>query len=206
VKNPSRLKAIVLALLVTFLWSTSFILIKWGLAENPPLTYAGLRYTLAFLCLLPFAYLDRALTNDPSFPTNSDDFIAQGISFALLLTGAGTLSGFLLDASITGIGLAVNQGFEPGVKLLKDEAVFGKALSTYVDGYPLAAKVGFDEYMNPVEEPFGDGTKIMLHPLLKAYWQEQYINESELGSPDIRFQNLLKEYEYEFYLEYFGRN
>jgi len=45
-----------LAFLVTFLWSTSFILIKWGLAEIPPLTYAGLRYTLAFLCLLPFAF------------------------------------------------------------------------------------------------------------------------------------------------------
>ena len=56
VKNYLHLKAILLALLVTFLWSTSFILIKWGLAEIPPLTYAGLRYTLAFLCLLPFAF------------------------------------------------------------------------------------------------------------------------------------------------------
>ncbi|GBD87390.1 S-adenosylmethionine/S-adenosylhomocysteine transporter [bacterium BMS3Abin03] len=51
-----HLKAILLALLVTFLWSTSFILIKWGLAEIPPLTYAGLRYSLAFLCLFPFAF------------------------------------------------------------------------------------------------------------------------------------------------------
>jgi drug/metabolite transporter (DMT)-like permease len=51
-----HLKAILLALLVTFLWSTSFILIKWGLAEIPPLTYAGLRYSLAFLCLLPFTF------------------------------------------------------------------------------------------------------------------------------------------------------
>lgn len=52
-------KAILLALLVTFLWSTSFILIKWGLAEIPPLTYAGLRYTLAFLCLFPFAFTKK---------------------------------------------------------------------------------------------------------------------------------------------------
>ena len=55
-KHLSHLNAILLALLVTFLWSTSFILIKWGLAEIPPLTYAGLRYSLAFLCLLPFAF------------------------------------------------------------------------------------------------------------------------------------------------------
>lgn len=42
------------ALLVTFLWSTSWVLIKIGLRDDiPPLTFAGLRYTLAFLCLLP---------------------------------------------------------------------------------------------------------------------------------------------------------
>jgi drug/metabolite transporter (DMT)-like permease len=55
-KNLSRIKAISLALLVTFLWSTSFIIIKWGLQDIPPLTYAGLRYVLAFICLLPFAF------------------------------------------------------------------------------------------------------------------------------------------------------
>ena len=58
-KNHSHLKVILLALLVTFLWSTSFILIKWGLAEIPPLTYAGLRYSLAFLCLVPIAFTKK---------------------------------------------------------------------------------------------------------------------------------------------------
>ena len=56
IQISKHLKAILLALLVTFLWSTSFILIKWGLAEIPPFTYAGLRYSLAFLCLLPFTF------------------------------------------------------------------------------------------------------------------------------------------------------
>lgn len=41
------------ALFVTFLWSTSWVLIKVGLEDIPPLTFAGLRYSLAFLCLLP---------------------------------------------------------------------------------------------------------------------------------------------------------
>ena len=57
--NP-RLGAILTGLLVTFLWSTSFILIKFGLkAELPALTFAGLRYSLAFLCLAPFVFLDH---------------------------------------------------------------------------------------------------------------------------------------------------
>ncbi len=54
--NPGRRKAIAQALLVTFLWSTSWVLIKDGLKDMPPLLFAGLRYTLAFVCLLPFVF------------------------------------------------------------------------------------------------------------------------------------------------------
>lgn len=53
-KPPSHLKAVLLALFVTFIWSTSWIFIKIGLEEIPALTFAGLRYFLAFLFLLPF--------------------------------------------------------------------------------------------------------------------------------------------------------
>jgi drug/metabolite transporter (DMT)-like permease len=53
-----RRAAVLLALLVTFLWATSWVLIKWGLdAALPPITFAGLRYGLAFLCLIPFLLL-----------------------------------------------------------------------------------------------------------------------------------------------------
>lgn len=48
-----RLRAILQAFGVTFLWSTSWVLIKSTLDEIPPLTFAGLRYTLAFVILLP---------------------------------------------------------------------------------------------------------------------------------------------------------
>jgi drug/metabolite transporter (DMT)-like permease len=40
------------AILVTILWSSSFVLIKWGLSEIPPLFFATLRYSLAFVVLL----------------------------------------------------------------------------------------------------------------------------------------------------------
>jgi drug/metabolite transporter (DMT)-like permease len=55
VKTPSpHLKAVLLALLVTVIWSTSWVFIKIGLREISALTFAGLRYFVAFLCLLPF--------------------------------------------------------------------------------------------------------------------------------------------------------
>jgi drug/metabolite transporter (DMT)-like permease len=78
-KLQSHLSAILLALLVTFLWSTSFVIIKIGLAEIPPLTFAGLRYTIAFICLLPFAF------------TKSNSFVIKNLEkkdwFKLVLLG-----------------------------------------------------------------------------------------------------------------------
>jgi drug/metabolite transporter (DMT)-like permease len=48
-----HVQAVLQALLVTFLWATSWVLIKIGLYHIPSLVFAGLRYTLAVLCLLP---------------------------------------------------------------------------------------------------------------------------------------------------------
>ena len=59
IKVSPHFGAIFQALFVTFLWSTSWVIIKFGLADIPALTFAGLRYMGAFLCLLPFT-LTRA--------------------------------------------------------------------------------------------------------------------------------------------------
>jgi drug/metabolite transporter (DMT)-like permease len=55
-KISPHLTAVLQALFVTFLWSTSWVLIKIGLEDIPALTFAGLRYTLAFLTLMLFAW------------------------------------------------------------------------------------------------------------------------------------------------------
>ncbi len=47
------------ALLTTFLWSSSYVLIKRGLVNISPLLFAGSRYFLAFLCLLTVFLLTR---------------------------------------------------------------------------------------------------------------------------------------------------
>jgi drug/metabolite transporter (DMT)-like permease len=48
----SHLSAVFQALFVVFLWATSWVFIKIGLHDIPPLVFAGLRYSLAFLFLL----------------------------------------------------------------------------------------------------------------------------------------------------------
>jgi drug/metabolite transporter (DMT)-like permease len=52
-KPTKRVGAILLAFFVTILWSTSWVLIKINLQDIPPLTFAGLRYTLAAVVLMP---------------------------------------------------------------------------------------------------------------------------------------------------------
>ncbi|HET7012235.1 MAG TPA: DMT family transporter [Anaerolineales bacterium] len=53
-----RLIAVLQAVFVTFLWSTSWVLIKVGLQSDlPALTFAGVRYSLAALVLAPWVLL-----------------------------------------------------------------------------------------------------------------------------------------------------
>lgn len=47
-----RIIAIIQALFVTVLWSSSWVIIKFGLEEIPPLIFAGLRYSIASGILL----------------------------------------------------------------------------------------------------------------------------------------------------------
>jgi drug/metabolite transporter (DMT)-like permease len=59
--SARRTKAILQAVFVTILWSTSWILNKVGLHNNlPPITFAGLRYTLTFICLALFVLFKPA--------------------------------------------------------------------------------------------------------------------------------------------------
>ncbi len=51
----SRLSAVLEALLVTFLWSSSYVLVKIGLQEIRPLTLVAYRYAVASLLLLIIA-------------------------------------------------------------------------------------------------------------------------------------------------------
>jgi drug/metabolite transporter (DMT)-like permease len=58
-QKPTRLLPLLTALLVTMIWSSTFVIVKFGLETLGPLTIAGLRYTLGALALLPFLFLRR---------------------------------------------------------------------------------------------------------------------------------------------------
>lgn len=89
-RNSSpHLRAVLQALFVTFLWSTSWVLIKIGLKDIPALTFAGLRYSLAFLCLLPFSLRSARSTSLQRLSTKAwTRLIILGFLFYALTQGA----------------------------------------------------------------------------------------------------------------------
>jgi drug/metabolite transporter (DMT)-like permease len=95
------------AILVTFLWSTSFIIIKWGLVEIPPITFAGLRYLLAFICFLPYALSRKYISEIKKLKsTQWKKLILLGIVFYTFTQGAQFL-GLSLLPSVT-VSLMLN--------------------------------------------------------------------------------------------------
>ncbi len=54
-----HIQAVLEALFVTLLWSSSWIIIKFGLQEIPPLTFAGMRYVIASIILMVVLFSKR---------------------------------------------------------------------------------------------------------------------------------------------------
>jgi drug/metabolite transporter (DMT)-like permease len=122
-KSNPKLIAVLQALLVTFLWSTSWVLVKFGLEDIPALTFAGMRYFLAFLVLLPF-YL-RSKQAIPIRQLNKGDWfilVIYGLVYYTLTQG----TQFLGLAHLPAITLSLLLNFSApivallGIPLLKE--------------------------------------------------------------------------------------
>ena len=105
-KPSPQVTAVLQAVFVTVLWASSWVLIKFGLrASLPALTFAGLRYTLAFLCLAPFILLssrNRAVIR--SFSRNDWGRLALlGVVYYTLTQGSQFLGLAYLPAAMVSL-------------------------------------------------------------------------------------------------------
>ena len=95
----SRIKAIIQALFVVFIWATSWVFIKIGLHDIPPLTFAGVRYMIAFLCLLIVLLFNNAKSEIASLPKQKwGTFILLGFLFYAAAQGASFVALYYLPA------------------------------------------------------------------------------------------------------------
>jgi drug/metabolite transporter (DMT)-like permease len=102
-------RAISEALFVTFLWSTSWVLIKEGLQDIPPLLFAGLRYVLAFLFLLPLL-LRKSIRKEIKSLTQADWrwLAVLGLFYYTLAQGAQFLGLSYLPANMLSLLLTLS--------------------------------------------------------------------------------------------------
>ena len=144
----SHRKSVWLALLVTFLWSTSWLLIKIGLKDVPPLTFAGLRYMLAFLCLLPFFW--RASGRQALRGIDRRTWLQMlglGIIFYTLAQGAQYVS----LASLPAVTLNLVLGFTPVMVTLLGIVLLAEVPNWFQWLGVAAAMAGVVVYFYPVQ-------------------------------------------------------
>jgi drug/metabolite transporter (DMT)-like permease len=123
--KPTRTTAILQAVFITFLWSTSWILIKFGLRDSlPALSFAGLRYFTAFLCMIPIVFTnskERAILKNLS-RTDWGWLALLGLVVITLTQGAQFLSLSFLPAAMVSLVLNTTPVFVglAGIYLLKE--------------------------------------------------------------------------------------
>jgi drug/metabolite transporter (DMT)-like permease len=153
-KNLSpHLRAVFQALFVTLLWSTSWVLIKIGLQDIPALPFAGLRYTLAFMCLLPFAIRSRQLTRLRGLSSGTwARLILLGLLFYSVTQGAQFLSLFYLPALTTSLLLS----FTTIIVALLGILLLGERPTMVQWGGTGLYLIGVSVYFYPVSLPSGE--------------------------------------------------
>ena len=115
------------ALFVTLLWSTSWILIKVGLEEIPAISFAGLRYTLAFLVLAPALLASRARRAELRRLRSADwlRLCLLGVVFYSLTQGAQ----FVALAFLPAVTLSLILSFTPAAVALLGASFLGERLT-----------------------------------------------------------------------------
>ena len=82
-------KAVLQALFVVFLWATSWVFVKIGIKDIPPIIFAGLRYFIAFLCLLIVLFTNKTKVDFYKIPGRDwGQLILLGILFYAGTQGA----------------------------------------------------------------------------------------------------------------------
>jgi drug/metabolite transporter (DMT)-like permease len=118
--NTKRsMKVLLVWVAVCLVWGTVWLFIKLGLRDLPPVSFAGVRLTVAICVLLPFVVARRV-----KFPRHVRDrlliaatgLLLLGVNYALLFWGAQFISSGLtavLQAATPVFGLAFAHSFLP---------------------------------------------------------------------------------------------
>lgn len=154
-----HVRAVLRALFVTFLWSTSWVLIKIGLGEIPALTFAGLRYGLAFVLLLPLLFRARARRAVADLSRRDWALlVALGIVMYTLTQGAQFLALARLPAQTTSLVLS----FSPVLVALLGSALLAERPAPLQGAGVALFLVGAVTFLYPASFPRGQAIGLII--------------------------------------------
>lgn len=143
-------RAVLQALFVTLLWSSSWVLIKQGLEDIPALTFAGLRYVLATICLLPLAIRRGVLGELRHLPRRE---WVELIAFGLILYTVTQGSQFLGLERLPAVTTSLLLSFSPVMVALLGIVLLGEGITRAQWGGIALYLVGVLVYFYPVQIP-----------------------------------------------------
>ena len=92
-------------LLVTLVWGSTFVIVKWAIADLPPFPFLAIRFALAFVSLLPFLWFQRNYINQGT--------LVRGVAIGVFL-----FSGYAWQTVGLQYTTASNAGFITGLSVV----------------------------------------------------------------------------------------
>jgi len=92
-------------LLVTLVWGSTFVIVKWAIVDLPPLPFLAIRFALAFISLLPFIWFQKAHI--------SKGTLVKGVALGIVL-----FSGYAWQTLGLQYTSASNAGFITGLSVV----------------------------------------------------------------------------------------
>lgn len=143
-----------MAFFVTFLWSTSFVIIKIGLQTTTPMLFSGFRYLLASLILLSLVFVDSKRMREVKSLKRNDLLllVLYGIVFITLTQGLQYLSLNLLPAITVSQLLTLT----PVIVLLVSNFLLKEVPSKFDVFFLVIALIGVFLFYYPFSIPFSE--------------------------------------------------
>jgi drug/metabolite transporter (DMT)-like permease len=151
--QPSRLVASVQAVAVVFVWATSWILVKRSLDDIPALSFAGLRYGLAFVCLLPLL-VGRPALRSSVVTLSRRGWVRLG-ALGLLLYGLTQATVFLGLTRLPAVTVTLLLGLTPALVTVLAIPLLGEVPAPLQRCGVLVSVAGTLVYFRPVTLPAG---------------------------------------------------
>jgi drug/metabolite transporter (DMT)-like permease len=152
-QQPSRLAATIQAVVVVFVWATSWIFVNHNLDDIPALSFAGLRYGLAFVCLLALL-LGRPASRSSVVALPRRSWLRLG-TLGLLLYGLTQATVFLGLARLPAVTVSLLLGLTPALVTVLAIPLLGEVPAPLQGGGVLLSVIGALVYFGPVALPAG---------------------------------------------------